>query len=116
MDREAFSEKLTPGLSLQPPASSPGKGGGPGCMKGGSLKKSLAMSRSGTDLSECYTRTSLRTGGEFGSERGRLELKQAGAKTKGLACHIKRCGLLTSKEGGQREALARILGSHSHQL
>ena len=65
---------------------------------------------------ECYTRTSLRTGGEFGSERGRLELKQAGAKTKGLACHIKRCGLLTSKEGGQREALARILGSHSHQL
>lgn len=31
VDREAFSEKLTPGLSLQPPAVSQGKGGGRGC-------------------------------------------------------------------------------------
>lgn len=72
MDREAFSEKLTPGLSLQPPASSQGKGGGTGCMKGGSLKKSLAMSCSGTDLSVSATQ------GQACALGVSLEVKEAG--------------------------------------
>lgn len=83
-------------------------------MKGGSFKKSLVMSCSSTDLSMSATQGQVCSlGVSLEVKEGRLELKQAGAKTKGLVYHIKRCGFLTSKEGGPGEALARILGSHA---
>lgn len=117
VDREDFSEKLTPGLSLQPPGISQGKGGRTECIKGGSFKKSMVMSCSCTELSMSATPVQVcALGVSLEVKEGRLELKQAGAKAKGLVYHIKRCGFLTSKEGELREALARILGSHSHQL
>lgn len=72
VDREALSEKLTPGLSLRPPAISQGKGGGTAFMKGGSFKRSLACPAPAPDPSVSATQGQACTLGLS------LEVKEAG--------------------------------------
>lgn len=58
VDREAFSEKLAPGRLCSHGQSAEGREGDR-MLKGGSFKKSLAMSRSGTDLSMSATQVQV---------------------------------------------------------